>query len=425
MDIKTVEITTLAYGGSGIGRIDGKVVFVPFTAPGDTARVRTTLEKKGFSEAELVELLKPSQLRTSPPCPVFGVCGGCHLQHMDYPAQLEWKQKIFAETLKRIGKIEPAFDPPVGAPKAYGYRSRARFHIEGKRWGFYELKSHRIVDIVHCPIAEAAINDAFARIKGELSGMMLPVYSMELGVSRPDTVAAVFHVFEDKGADWAKALEGTGLKGFEVWLSHDRKGKGKKIFSHGDPALGFSAGGLRFEAGASVFSQVNRDGNESLVKKALEYASIRGTENILDLFAGVGNFTLPLAMRTTGPVNGIEWSGEAVKQADANARANGAANAHFHRGDALNWLLLNRNRLEKERVDMVVLDPPRGGDPELADALKWLRPGRIIYISCSPPTLARDLSALAGSGYRPMRAGLIDMFPQTYHIEAAVSLELA
>lgn len=422
---KKVEITGLAFGGKGLGRIDGKVVFVPFTAPGDEALVRITSDKKSFSEGELVEVLKPSGLRRKPECPLFGRCGGCSLQHMNYDAQVEWKERIFEETLKRIGKVEGiSFDVPLPSPKPFNYRSRARFQIYKKKWGFFETESHRVVDVEDCPILDPVVNKTFKEIKNRMAGENPALYSLEIGVSEDDGKAvAAFHIDSKIEYDWQKALTGIeGLKGFEVRLS-PLKDKGKLLLSEGDLRLGYGIDGFKFTAGVSVFSQVNRFQNRNIIGKVIEYAGLKGDEHVIDLFSGVGNLSLPLAGGCK-KITGVEASMEAVEDARKNASRNAIRNAEWFPEYADNWLKQNIKNLENGNSLVVVLDPPRGGEPEVAKALSELLPKKIIYVSCSPPTLARDISLLAGRGYRVFRAGLFDMFPQTFHIESIVGLEI-
>ncbi|MBI2412533.1 MAG: 23S rRNA (uracil(1939)-C(5))-methyltransferase RlmD [Deltaproteobacteria bacterium] len=421
-----VDITALAFGGRGIGRIDGKVVFVPFTAPGDRARIAVVTEKKGFSEGALVEVVSPSPLRAKPPCPVFGACGGCALQHISYEGQVEWKERIFEETLKRIGKVEGAeFGEPIKAVNPWNYRSRASFHVDRNGWGFFGEKSHIVIDIDECPIADPAVNRAFKGIKGALSGKKHGIYTVEVGASPVDGKAvAAFYIHEEKKIDWHGCLSGIeGLKGFEVRLSPERKGKGKRIYSEGDTVLSYSVQGLRFNAGIGLFSQVNPAQNERLVEKVVEYAGLSGTETVVDLFSGVGNLTLPLS-KGARAATGVESSIEATEFAEENAKINGIKSASFVSSEAALWLKQEIKSLEKTRPCVIVLDPPRGGGPEVVSMLSGARPERIVYVSCSPPTLARDLSTLSACGYKVKRASFVDMFPQTYHIECVASLEL-
>ena len=423
-----IEITSLAYGGKGLGRIDGKVVFVPFTAPGDVAEIEITADKKGFSEGRVTNLITPSPLRVEPECQFYGRCGGCSLQHMSIDAQLEWKQRILDETLRRIGKLEGVeFDRPIASPSPFNYRSRARFHVDGGRAGFFEAGSHRVVDMDSCPLLDTRVNETFLDFKQSvLSVKVRPViYSFEAGISEDDgrTVISILAA-PSGGFDWVEFLKPVRhLKGFEVWVMKDRTRKGKFVRAEKDTRLVYTAGGVRFSAGISVFSQVNAAQNRAMVEKIAEFAMLSGKESVLDLYCGVGNLSLPAAKRAAR-VTGVESSGQAVQQARANAQRNSIKNAVFHEGDAALWLKQNLKSLERDGFDVLILDPPRGGEPQIAESLSTARPARIVYISCSPPTLARDIRQLTGLGYIVSRAVLVDMFPQTYHIESILGLEL-
>ena len=423
-----IEITALVYGGKGLGRIDGKVVFVPFTAPGDIAEVEITVEKNGFSEGVLKKLVKPSLVRVEPECRFFGKCGGCSLQHMSYEGQVEWKQKILDETLRRIGKLEGVpFESPIASPSPFNYRSRARFHVDGARSGFFEGGSHRVVDMDSCPLLDPLVNETFADFKeAVLSVKGRPViYSFEVGLSEADQKTVISILAAPSGGfDWSELLKSVRhCKGFEVWVMKDRTRKGKFVRAEKDTRLVYEAGGVRFSAQISVFSQVNLGQNRRLVEKAAGFAGLSGKERVLDLYCGVGNLSLPMAKRAASVV-GVESSGQAVEEARANAQRNAIKNAEFHEGDAADWLKQDLKKLEKDGMDVLILDPPRGGEPNIARALSNARPDRVVYVSCSPPTLARDIQKLAGLGYRVSSAVLVDMFPQTYHIESILGLEL-
>ncbi|OGP15463.1 MAG: 23S rRNA (uracil-5-)-methyltransferase RumA [Deltaproteobacteria bacterium GWA2_54_12] len=428
MSSAVIEITSLAYGGKGLGRIDGKVVFVPFTAPGDVVEVEITVDKKGFSEGSVKRLITPSPLRVEPACGFYGRCGGCSLQHMSYAGQLEWKQRILDETLRRIGKVEGVeFEKPIASPRELHYRSRARFHVHGHKAGFFEAASHRVVDMDSCPLLDPLVNETFRDFKqAVLSVKGRPVvYSFEVGVSEDDgkTVVSILAA-PSGGFDWGEFLKPVRhLKGFEVWVMKDRTRKGKFVRAEKDTNLVYTAGGVQFSAPISVFSQVNAAQNRAMVEKISEFAALSGKESVLDLYCGVGNLSLPAAKRAAR-VTGVESSGQAVKQAQANAQRNSIKNAVFHEGDAALWLKQNLKNLEQEGFDVLILDPPRGGEPQIAQSLSAVRPARIVYISCSPPTLSRDIHQLTGLGYIVSRAVLVDMFPQTYHIESILGLEL-
>ncbi len=415
-----VNITDLAYGGSGVGRIGRKVVFVPYTAPGDEVRVEITSEKKSYSEGRVVEILSASPSRVEPPCGHFGRCGGCAFQHISYPVQLEWKDRILRETIKRIGKtIALRYDPPVASQKEFAYRTRARFHGDGPGWGFYESGSRRVVDIEACPVLEPALNAALSGVRNAFSASGVDpsaVKDFEIAAGDDGKAAASIDFSRTPPAALARALENvSALKGFEL--------RGPMGRASGDLSLQYSASGINFRTRIGVFSQVNLRQNENLVNKVLEYCGPAATGRVLDLFSGTGNLTLPAARGSIGAF-GVESNGQAVRLAVENAAMNSIKSARFAEDDAAGWLARNIKTLEMERPDVVILDPPRGGDPEVARFLAALKPKKIIYVSCSPPTLARDISVLSGAGYRLFRAGILDMFPQTYHIESIAGLEL-
>ncbi|MBI5345457.1 MAG: class I SAM-dependent RNA methyltransferase [Deltaproteobacteria bacterium] len=424
---RTIDITGLAYGGSGIGRINGKVVFVPFTAPGDRAEIEISSEKKGFTEGILKGLILPSPLRVEPRCASFGRCGGCALQHIAYPEQVRLKQGIFEETLKRIGGIKDvSYDPPAASPEEFFYRGRARFQVNGERIGFFGIKSRSIVEVSSCPVLDPLINETYSGIRSVLSttGAVHGLFSVEIGVSSLDKrTVAVFHLEKNAGFRREALFDGVPLlKGLEVRVSRQGKRGGRKVFEDGDTSLLYETHGMRYSVHASVFSQANLPVNGLIVQRALRYAGLKGGERVLDLFSGAGNLTLPFAMAASA-ATGIESDKEAVRDAEHNASVNSAHNARFIGESAAVWLKRNLKNLEKESIDVVILDPPRGGDRDVAQILTRLRPGKTIYVSCSPPTLARDLSVLAKRGGRHFRASLFDMFPQTYHIEGIAVAE--
>ncbi|GMR04432.1 MAG: 23S rRNA (uracil(1939)-C(5))-methyltransferase RlmD [Thermodesulfobacteriota bacterium] len=425
-----VKITGLAYGGRGVGRIDGRVVFVPYTAPGDEADVEIKRVKKNFSDGVLKCLHKPSEIRTEPACPVFGDCGGCALQHIRYSDQVLWKENIFLETLKRIGGLElPQLDPPVPSQKDFYYRSKARFQIHGNIWGFFRAGTNRVVDIESCAIADPLINSAFTQIRGIFkerftsSRTLKSLQSLEIGVSSLDgrAIASFGLRGVERGFPWKIFLkEIEELKGVEALIT--RPGARARVFTGGDLNLCYEAGGVKFHVPVGVFSQVNRPQNEALIKTLIGWCGLRGGERVLELFSGAGNFSLPLAM-AGAEVLGVEASREAVRAARGNAARNNIGPVEFIQAGASVWLKENVKGLEKFSPHVVVLDPPRGGDIDVAKVLAESGPEKIVYLSCSPPTMARDLSVLAAGGYGISRACVFDLFPQTGHIEGMVLLE--
>ena len=441
---KEVEITSLTYGGRGLSRIDNKVVFVPFSVPGDKLSVTITKEKKSFAEAEIKEILEPSTDRVKPKCPVFGLCGGCAWQNISYPKQVEWKERILKETLTRIGGIElPEFDPPIKAKEPYNYRSRARFQIEGDRWGFFAASSHTLVDIEECPLVEPKVNETFCALKRLLKGKEHGLCHIEIALSERDgrTVASLYSVkpFAFGKLDFLSATP--LLKGVEL-LRSKAKGKGKagrrdgpftSVKKYGELDIFFTVSGNELKAPSSSFTQVNPAQNNLLVERVCEMGALDKSARVLDLFSGVGNITFALAEEAES-VTGVEIDSLAVDYARANAALNGYKDAHFECADVVKWV---QNKGPKSLAspiwDVVVLDPPRGGTPgggtpgggsvKTMIELAKLAPRCIIYVSCNPSTLARDISCLRDSGYAITRAAFLDMFPQTFHIESVVMLE--
>ncbi|MEE9543309.1 MAG: 23S rRNA (uracil(1939)-C(5))-methyltransferase RlmD [Thermodesulfobacteriota bacterium] len=430
---KEIEITSLTYGGRGLGRIDGKVVFVPFAVPGDVLKVEITKEKKSFAEGEIAEIVKPSEDRIEPRCAVFGTCGGCTWQNIKYEKQLEWKARIFTETLERIGGVE--FDKSlvkVEADEPYNYRSRARFQIDGSKWGFFAASSHTVVDIESCPLLDDRLNESYAAIKDFLKTRKHSLVSIELALSERDGMAvASFYStgsFSFKPDELLASID--SLKGYELFRSKSKGARPsigdtsfKKVSSSGDRELLLKVSGMDFKAAIGSFTQVNPKMNDLLIEKLLEISDIKGVERVLDLFCGIGNLTIPLA-KLAADTQGVESDKRAVKYARANSAQEGIGVVRFDADDAGKWLKNKEIKsLARPSWDVVILDPPRGGDLETVKSIIKLAPRKIIYVSCSPPTLARDISFLRDNGYGLFGSVVLDMFPQTFHIESVVGLE--
>ncbi len=428
----TLEITSLAYGGSGIGRDSGKVVFVPFTAPGDVIEAEITKEKKRYAEARLLKIITPSPIRDEPLCPVYGHCGGCDMQHIQYSEQVLWKERIFSETLKRIGGlILPPLDPPVPSCKSYHYRSKSRFHVKGGKWGFFRKGTVSIVDITECPIADPLINRAFAEIRAFVTGTaaMAPLKkalsSLEIGLSPVDekVVASINLRRPLQGLSWHSLLSAVEvLKGLEVRVASEG-GKGRVLYKGGERNLLYKTGELIMSSPLGSFAQINRAQNKRLIERVLEYADLKGNENIIELFCGAGNLTFHLAPLVSR-LMAVDSDKAAIKQArlsvqDSDKEYNGL---EFFSMEAAKWCEENLKNLETSSIDMVVLDPPREGDTETLRWLSRFTPARILYVSCSPPTMARDMKILANVGYNIDRVSMIDLFPETGHIEGLALL---
>jgi 23S rRNA (uracil1939-C5)-methyltransferase len=422
--IVEIAIETLVYGGAGLGRHDGKAIFVPGTAPGDVVRCRLVREKKRHAHGELLDVLSSSPLRREPPCPVFGRCGGCQWQHLPYPRQAEWKERIFCTTLERAGALPPeGVRPLVPVPDEWEYRSRAQFKCRqtesGFVMGFYRGGSHFVIDIARCPILEPRLNEALTRFRVWLATSPAPdqVPQVDVGVGDDGNVRAVVHVLNQAATLGAYLQPLAAEAGYALFLQQGRKEGMSQILGPrnleltvGDPplVLGYGPGG---------FAQVNLAQNRALVGEVVALAAELQPQRVLDLYCGMGNFSLPLA-RCAESVVGVEEYAPAIAAARDNARRNGVANAAFHARPAEETL----KEFAEEPFDLVVLDPPRSGAYPVMRELLEARPAHILYVSCDPPTLARDLAPLLHGGYRLCRTRPFDLFPQTYHIESVTLL---
>ena len=413
-----VLIESVAYKGYGVARVDGKVAFVPYTLAGDEAWIEITEEKKTYSAGRLIQLLKPSPGRVTPPCPYFGTCGGCQWQHMDYSIQVEQKKKILGETLKRLGGLKEI--PPISAvpsPKPYDYRIRVQLKANGKAMGYYQERSHRIVDIERCPISHPLVNRIIQDLRDQLDALS-DMEEVEINVSPEEGRGVLLfypHSHDQRTEPFATDLlrRCPILKGIAI----TRKAGHKLI---GDPTLNYSIPlshrkekrELKLRVSTGSFSQVNPEQNQRLVQTVLQFSKLNQEDRVLDLYAGAGNLTLALATEA-GEVLGIEENKMAFQDAQFNAERNGIENCHFIHGRVEDVLLDGK----REPPDLIVLDPPRAGCRTILDQVVRLKPKKIIYVSCEPTTFARDLRLFWERGYSPQRLSLIDMFPQTYHME--------
>ncbi len=415
-----LDIEALTLGGSGIGRRDGKAIFVPLTAPGDRILCRIVRDKKRYAEAECVEVLRGAPSRRQPLCPVFGRCGGCQWQHIPYLEQCRWKERLFSDILERQGGIaEPPSLSIVPSPSEWNYRSRMQFKCrltaDGFVMGFYRRGSHFVVDVPHCPIAESPINDALRLFREWLPQAPSPgeIPQVDMDMGDDGRVRAVVHFIGDDAAALRAYLRPRcEVSGLSVFLQQGRKETITRVCGEEDLHLAVGSPPQRLAYGPGGFAQVNRSQNRALVDEVVRAAALCGTETVLDLFCGMGNFSLPLA-RHAARLIGVEGYPPAIATAKRNAAANGIGNAEFHAAAADSF-----GSFVSGAVDVAVLDPPREGAYAVVKALSALRPARIVYVSCDPATLARDLVPLVHGGYDLVSTRAFDLFPQTHHIES-------
>jgi 23S rRNA (uracil1939-C5)-methyltransferase len=419
-----LDIETLTFGGRGLGRHNGKAVFVPGTAPGDRISCRLTQSHRQFDEAELCTVLEPSPVRRTPPCPVADACGGCQWQHLPYAEQLRWKERLFHEHLLRNG-IAPhdRLLPIVPSPAEWNYRNRVQFKClqtrSGFISGFYRRASHHVTDTPRCLLAMAPINDCYAYLRPLLPHAPRPdaVPQIDISCSDNSSLAVLMHLLP--GArhamrGWLREKAANGV--FAAAMQAGRKDSIEAVAGDTDLVTSVDEPPLWLSISTGGFSQVNPDQNRSLVKAAIVAAQLSGEERVLDLYCGVGNFTLPLARRS-GQVVGIESYEPAIGNARANALRDGLGNVTFHAAPVESTVSRHG------KFDLVLLDPPRTGAYPVMRELTALRPRRILYVSCDPLTLTRDLTVLVHNGYAVQSSQPFDFFPQTWHIESLTVLD--
>lgn len=405
---RTLHIESLAHLGAGIARDGGKVVFVPYTAPGDLVRARLVEDKPRFARAVLEEVLEPSPYRVDPLCPYFGDCGGCQWQHVDYATQTQYKSRIVAEQLAHVGRL-PGVDvrPTIGMGDPWGYRNSARLTVgPNGALGFQRAESHEVVAVEDCLILHPLLRDLLRTLDVEFPE--LRALTLRAG-TRTGERMIVLETARDEPPEMEVDIPVSCVLALE---------DGRVATLIGETAIHEEVAGRRYRISPTSFFQVNTWGAERLVEIVAEALDPRGWERLLDLYCGVGLFGLALAGRV-GEVVGVESAPSAV--ADALVNAEGVDNVTLVEGFAEEAMAALEGGF-----DLAIVDPPRGGvHPAALRALVEKRPRRIAYVSCEPTTLARDCAALAGAGYRLRWVQPVDMFPQTYHIESVALMEVA
>lgn len=391
-----MTVEKLVYGGDALARLEGRAVLAPFALPGERIRAAAEREKPGLIHARVLEILAPSPARVDPPCPYFGRCGGCHYQHAAYDAQLAAKREILAETLRRVARIEPPEEIAVVSAEAWGYRNRAQIHFEGSRLGYRETRSRKLRAIESCPIASPKINEAIRSLNEMIRDSRWPRFLESLDIFTDERTVQLN--IRESGRPMHRR--------FFEWCAETIPGLVNGALDYEN----------RFRVSRNAFFQVNRFLVDKLVEVALEDAA---GETAVDLYAGTGLFSLALARRF-GEVTGVESGGAAARDLAFNAERAGLANVRAHHRSASEYL----ESLERA-PEFVVLDPPRAGlGNDVVRRLSELRPQILALVACDPATMARDLAGLTAAGYRIEKMTLIDLFPQTYHLETVARLRL-
>lgn len=439
-----LTVYTLAYGGEGIAKHQGMIVFVPQAVPGDVVRVRLVQVKPKFARAEITEVLTPSPQRVPPFCALAGACGGCSWQHLAYPAQLEAKRAFVENALLHVGRLKPAEIPlTLKAVPQTGYRHKIQIPLQagpgGLQAGFFTKRSHMVVPLEECPIQPPLGNRVFRAVRdlareygytgyheGRHDGQLRHLI-IRLGLNTHEALAMIVTTGSElpRGGEFAAELRKRvpELVGVVRNVNPDRTNVILGRESHTLAGRGHfyeEVKGLRYRISADSFFQVNPYQLPALAEAVLSAADLSGAETTVDLFCGVGALTLELARHSRLTI-GVESVRGAIEDARANVSGNGLSGVEFMAADALAGVrILQRKGFQPDRV---VLDPPRKGcDPELVVALAGWRPKRVVYVSCNPVTLARDLAGFIRSGYQLLSAQPVDLFPHTYHVETIATL---
>ncbi len=426
----TVHIEDLTHEGHGVARREGKAVFVEGALPGEEVRCAYTARRGRHDEARTIEVLTPAPERVVPRCAHFGVCGGCALQHLEPAAQLARKQRWLLDSLTHIGKVQPerVLEPLTGP--VWGYRRRARL---GAKWvtkkgrvlvGFRERHGPYVADLRRCEVLDERIGGLLEELARLVETLSIRDRLPQIEVAGGDAVMALsFRVLAPPSAADLAQLRLFGERhGFALYLQPGGPNSVRALENSPSPlALNYRlAGGLELEFQPYHFIQVNAALNRQLVERARELLEIGSEDRVLDLFCGLGNFTLALA-RGAREVVGVEGDASLVEWAGRNAARNGIANAAFYAADLAGDLA--EQPWVRGGYDKILLDPPRSGALELMPWIATLGARRVVYVSCHPATLARDVGELTHRfGYRLLGAGVLDMFPHTTHVESMAVL---
>ena len=453
-DIIELTLERMAYGGRGLGRLDGFVIFVQGAIPGDRITARIHRKRRDYAEAVMVELLSPSPDRQEAPCPYFGYCGGCQWQHVTYERQLAYKREHVLETLEHIGGLKQVtVHPAILSEKRFAYRNKMEFTFSDRRWylpdqldrrtqeGDFALGLHvpgafqKVIDIEACLLQQEVGNQILNLVRTYARGSGIPVYGLKThqgfwryltirysvasdewmvnivtSEEREDIVRPLADLIASRFQQVATVVNNINSRGASIAVGE------RETVLFGDGTITDRIGPFTFRISANSFFQTNSKGAEQLYNTVVDYADLQGTETVLDLYSGTGTIPLFLADRVDS-VTGIEISRSATLDAAMNAKKNGVVNCRFICGDIRETL-----KDITFEPDLLIIDPPRAGMHKdvLAQAMV-LSPKKIVYISCNPATLARDLSLMT-TAYHLMEIQPVDMFPHTYHVEAVARL---
>ena len=425
-------IESLDHEGRGVAHVEGKTIFIEGALPGEEVEYSSYRRKPSYEQASALAILRQSAQRTEPRCRHFGVCGGCSMQHLAPEAQAAAKQRVLEDALWHIGRLRPGLLYPAIYGPAWGYRSRARLSVRlvpkkgGMLVGFHEKRSSFVADMDSCEVLPARISALLPELRRLIIGLSIPdrLPQIEVAVSEQQ-VALVLRLLQPlSAADETLLREFSDRHQVALYLQSGGPASVSLFHPQGAPPLAYTLPefGVELRFSPTDFTQVNHGINRMLVRRALALLAPQRNERIADMFCGLGNFTLPIA-KCGARVVGVEGASSLVERARANAALNGlAANSEFQVANLFEATPETLARLG--RFDKMLIDPPREGAIALVKALGVEAPRRIVYVSCSPATLARDAAVLVHEqGYRLRGAGIANMFPQTSHVESIALFE--
>ena len=455
--IVEVEVENIAFGGKGLAKLNGYTLFIDQAVTGDLASVRITKKKKSYAEARIERLIKPSSLRVEAPCPYSGHCGGCKWQFLEYGQQIEYKKRHVQESLQHIGHLhDVTVRDTIASPKVFGYRNKMEFTCARRRWLLpQEMQTddplqagialglhvpgtfYKVLDTRTCLLQPDLGNRILDDIRHYINVSPLPVYGLRshsgfwrfvtLRHSAAHDNWMVNLVTAEENREAVQTLADALMKTYSGIVSMvnnvtDRKAGvavgQKELYLGGSAFLEDRIGKYAFKISANSFFQTNTAGAEQLYAAVKKYAALEGHETVLDMFCGTGTIAIYLS-GAAREIIGIEQVESAVRDAESNCRANNVENCRFIQGDMRDCL-----KDVEPFADVIIVDPPRAGmHKEVLAQVLALRPDRIVYVSCNPATLARDLGLMA-QDYEVMEIQPVDMFPHTYHIEAVTRLTL-
>jgi len=419
-------IESLSHDGRGIARLDGKTTFIDNALPGEQVFFQYTFMRRKFDEGRAVEILDPSPDRVTPPCAHSLICGGCSLQHLDPAVQIQRKQAVLAEQLEHFGGLRPdRWLEPLTGPVT-GYRGKARLgvkYVDAKGdtlVGFREKRNSLIADLAQCEVLIPEVGHRFRDLRVLINGLDCRRRLPQIEVARgDDAVALVFrHLDPLSPADQDALVAFCRENGLQCYLQPGNESTVHRVWpEEGEERLYYRHPQADVEMAfhPSDFTQVNAEINRRMVPLALDLLEVEAHHQVLDLFCGLGNFTIPAARRAAGVV-GVEASDAMVRRGYENARRNGLENVAFHA-----WDLDSEPKGQpwaRQRYERVLLDPPRSGALEMVRMMPQFGAEKLVYVSCNPATLARDAGELVARGYRLSGAGVMDMFPHTAHVES-------